>query len=117
MTEFNLAYRGAVAGVQRISSNRYQNQVNASMPAGVSDDVNYSIYSIVNRGGYAYAMMLHLLAIVSIPLVSGIDGTPYIDFVLQHTGKKLSFGDPNEGTEGDVQDTHPAEQPNNPDEK
>ena len=54
MTEFNLAYRGAVAGVQRISSNRYQ--VNASMPAGASDDITYSIYSIVNPGGgYAYA--------------------------------------------------------------
>ena len=62
-------------------------------------------------------MMLHLLAIVSIPLVRGIDGAPYIDFVLQHTGKKLSFGDPNEGMEGDVQDTHSAEQPNDPDEK
>ena len=64
-----------------------------------------------------WKMILHLREIVTIPLVSGSDGAPYIDFILQHTGKKLSFGDPNEGTEGEVQDTRPAEQPNNPDEK
>ena len=59
----------------------------------------------------------HPLSTVVIMPLEKKDVSRYIDFVLQHTGKKLSFGDPNEGTEGDVQDTHPAEQPNDLDEK